>query len=162
MSKTQLADPPDFRLAKAFQFTAEDLYANREGILSWRQRGFSDRLLYRLIYIMRALPFIGRLWRNAESPKKQVRLVASLCGRIQLDHHIVDKRLSRSTLFYEYYQLVFPGHDRRFAISRDQFNVLSDNLRYRVYYQGISDTSHILSIERMIGSCDGQTRAPSR
>ncbi len=148
--------PPDIRLARAFKFNMEDLTANRNGLLSWRQRGLSDWIAYRVLYALRQLPIVGQLLAGSQSPKKQPRHVQSLCGRIKLEHHIVDRRLDRSVVFYEYYHLVFPGHERYFVVNRDQHNALTENLKYRVYYQALGEQKHILSIERIIGSCDDE------
>jgi len=146
---------PDIRIAKAFKFTADDLTANRQGILSWRQRGLSDWIAFRVLYTLRHLPVLGQWFSRSQTPKKHPRQVQSICGRIILEHHIVDRRLDRSVVFYEFYHLVFPGHDRYFVINRDQHQVLTKNLKYRVYYQQLGEQRHILSIERIIGSCDG-------
>lgn len=140
-------------MAKAFNFTSDDLIANRDGILSWRQRGFADWFAYRVLYFLRQLPILSAIYRPA-SPKKQPRQVSRVCGRIKLEHNIVDRRLNRSSLFYEYYHLVFPGHNSRFPITREQYHSLAENLRYRVFYQDLGARRYILSIERVIGSCD--------
>ena len=146
-------NPPDIRLAKAFKFTMDDLNANRSGILSWRQRGISDWLAFRISYGLRQIPFISQFFTGSVEEKKQPYQISSVCGRIKLEHHIVDKRLIRSSLFYEYYQLVFPGHNLTLHITRPQFSILTENLKYRVYYQHSNGQNHILSIERIIGDC---------
>jgi len=150
--------PPDIRIARAFKFDMDDLTANRDGVLSWRQRGLSDWIAYRVMFGLRQLPIIGRWFRVSQSSKKQPRRVDSICGRVKLEHHIVDRRLDRSVVFYEFYHLVFPGHDRYFVINQTQYRVLTDNLKYRVYYQHLGEQRHILSIERIIGSCDGDQK----
>ena len=132
----------------------DDLTANRNGVLSWRQRGISDWIAYRILYGLRQLPLVGSLFSTSQSPKKQPRRVQTICGRIQLEHYVVDRRLDRSVVFYEYYHLVFPGHDRYFVVNREQHNVLTENLKYRVYYQLLGEQKNILSIERIIGNCD--------
>ena len=147
-------DPLDIRLAKAFKFNADDLLANRDGILSWRQRGLSDWLAYRILFRLRQLPWIGQWFSRSTSPKKQPRRVQSVCGRIELKHYMVDQRLIRSSLFYEYYHLVFPGHNRTFHLTREQFQTLTKNWKYRVYYQELGEQRYILSIERVIRNCD--------
>lgn len=149
-------DMPNRRLAKAFNFTADDLLANRSGVLSWRQRGVSDWLAYRLLFMLRQMPLINRWFSRGSSTKKAPHHIESVCGRIHLEHHIVDKRLIRSSLFYEYYHLIFPGHNRMFRITKPQYQALTENWRYRIYYQELGERRYILSIERMIGRCDGQ------
>lgn len=152
--------PPDIRLAKAFQFTMDDLLANRAGVLSWRQRGLSDRIAHRISSGLRRLPIVGTWLSNAYPPKKSPYAIQTLCGRIQLEHYVVDRRLDRSTIFYEYYHLVFAGHDRYFVINRQQYEVLTENLTYRVYYQLLGEEKPILSIERIIGRCDEPSKRP--
>lgn len=146
----------DFRLAKTFKFNADDLIANRDGILSWRQRGFSDWLAYRILFQLRQIPFVNQWLSHLTSHKKQSRRVQNVCGRIELKHYIVDQRLIRSSLFYEYFHLVFPGHNRTFSLNRAQFQALTENWNYRVYYQELGEQRVIMSIERMIRNCDGQ------
>ena len=146
----------DFRLAKTFKFNADDLLANRDGVLSWRQRGLSDWLAFRILFQLRQIPFLNQWLRRSASPKNQARRVQQLCGRIILKHYIVDQRLIRSSLFYEYFHLVFPGHNQSFHINREQFQALTENWKYRVYYQVLGEQRHILSIERVIRNCDEQ------
>jgi|GEM_PF-1257299 len=146
----------DIRLAKTFKFNADDLLANRDGILSWRQRGLSDWLAYQVLFQLRQIPILNQWLSRSISPKSQPRQVQQLCGRIALKHYIVDQRLIRSSLFYEYYHLAFPGHNRTFHINREQFNALTENWKYRVYYQELGEQRHILSIERIIRNCDEQ------
>lgn len=145
---------PDIRLAKAFNFTMDDLQANRSGILSWRQRGISDWIAFRIVRMLRHMPLFSFLFSG--SSKKEPFVVTSICGRIKLVHNIEDKRLIRSSLFYEYYQLWFPGHNQKFRVTRQQYHALVENLKYRVYYQDYGEQRHILSIERIIGHCDQQ------
>lgn len=152
MTKTDSRALPDIRIARAFNFNIDDLIANREGLLSIRQRGLSDRIAYHITFGLRQLPWIGH-WFTASHSKGKSRPVKSICGRITLEHHIVDRRLDRSTVFYEYYHLVFPGHDRYFRVSRQQHDVLSENLKYRLYYRQLGEERLILSIERIIGTC---------
>ena len=149
---------PDRRLAKAFKFNRDDLIANQNGILSWRQRGLSDWLAYQILYRLHHVPILSRLFWRSGVPKKQPQQVQSLCGRIELKHYVIDQRLIRSSLFYEYYHLVFPGHNRTFRITREQLQALTENLNYRVYYQQFGEQCDILSIERIIGRCDGQKK----
>ncbi len=159
MNSSQMQSPPDMRIAKAFKFNIEDLNANREGILSIRQRGLSDWFAYQIISRIRQLPIIGQVLTPTSSAKKTSRPVKSICGRIKLEHYIVDRRLDRSAVFYEYYHMVFTGHDRFFRVSRPQYDVLSENLKYRVYYQQLGEERQILSIERIIGSCDDHNKS---
>lgn len=147
-------NPPDRRLAKAFDFTMDDLNANRSGVLSRRQHGFSDVMAYYVMYSLHQVAWFKRLFSSKAPSKKTEQPIQSICGRINLEHHIVDKRLIRSSLFYEYYHLVFPGHSQTFHINRQQFNALTKNLKYRVYYKQFGEQRHVLSIERIIGDCD--------
>jgi hypothetical protein len=145
----------DFRLAKAFKFNIDDLLANRDGVLSSRQRGISDWLAFHILFQLRQIPFVSRWFSRSVSPKKQPRRVQSICGRIELKHYIVDQRLIRSSLFYEYYHLVLPGHNRTFHLTHEQFQALTGNWKYRIYYQELGEQRNIMSIERVIRNCDG-------
>ncbi len=134
--------PPDIRLARAFDFTVEDLAANRAGYMTWQQRGlFGAKVLRWWSWLTRWL-FDGR--KN----KKRKGHVASVCGRAKLEHYIADRPGPRDTIFYEYYILKFHNSDAHFPLTRQQYRVLSEGVPYCVYYDP-GYASEILSIERV-------------
>ena len=86
--KANLPAPPDFRLAQAFDFTADDLSANRAGYMTQRQlmkinvsgRGAYNRMMQWLFK------------REPEDTENRMPEVAMICGRARLRHHVAPRR----------------------------------------------------------------------
>jgi hypothetical protein len=142
--------PPDRLLAKAFNFTSEDLAVNRSGYMTRRQEGGAD-VDYAISWLLNRV-FPGRVAK----PKREFRSVNSVCGRAKLAHFVVDRPVRPSKMsrgFWEYYHLLFDDEDLKFVVSAEQYRALAENIVYRIYYDP-NKPDKILSIERPDGGCD--------
>jgi len=142
MSQAQL---PDRRLAKAFNFTAEDLQANRNGYLTWRQRNRSEDWLV-LIGQMLTQRVGGETLRDIEQREGRVE---SMCGRIIVDYKQTQIQSFFHADFTETYSLKLENSDDGFYINREQFLYLVNyqQIPHRIYF--LADTGIVLSIERI-------------
>ena len=133
------------QLAQAFDFTAEDLAANREGYLTWRQRDFFDLVLRH--WVRELLQALGRTKKKKRKPD-----VVSICGRIQLEHRVDSYPAPRNMVFQEHHLLKFRPGETWFSINGRQYRLLDEGATYRVYYRP-RPRPQILSIER-VRNCD--------
>lgn len=131
---------PDIRVARAFKFSSDDLVANRQGLLSYRQRGINPTVM-RLLYPIRSRLGLIRKNKQAYSPVK------SVCGRSKLDHIVVN-RPGRGFVFHNYWALTIVNSGARFHISIEQQHTLTEGIPYRVYFRQ-DDPTRILSLEKV-------------
>jgi len=126
---------PNRQLARAFNFSAEDLAANRAGFITWAQE-------WGIPLFLRAAPFFGTI-------KSKRRKIETLCGKVRLEY----KQFQIVSLFHadiiEVFLLSINGVD--FCIRPHQYHIISEGLLYRVYYS--PDTKQILSLERALQGC---------
>lgn len=138
---------PDRRLARAFQFSAADLSANRNGRLSPAQQwGISPALARFLDRLMAWIPAVDApdwLFRRGR--------VATLCGRARLEYKQTQVMSHFRIDFYERHYVSFDSM-MRFSLTAEQYRALSEGVVYQVYYD--PDVPHILSIERPLVDCE--------
>jgi len=136
---------PDRRLAQAFHFTGEDLHANRNGHLTWRQRNRSEDWL-----ILMGRWVQDRLGvESMQAVEKSKGTVTKVCGRIRLDYKQTHIQSLFHADFKETYSLHIDEHDIGFYITREQYHLLldSENLLFQIYF--LSESGVVLSIERL-------------
>lgn len=131
---------PNIRLAKAFKFTADDIAANRQGFLSYRQRGINPTL-------MRLLQLIRSQFRQNLKNKPITTPVKSVCGRAKLEHTVIN-RPGRGFVFHDYWTVTLGDSGAKFHISIEQKHILNERIPYRVYFRK-DDPLRILSLERV-------------
>jgi hypothetical protein len=144
--------PPEILLAKAFNFTGEDLRVNQSGFLSRRQQGLFDVFLQFML-----AEFLRIITRGRSEFKRRFYPAESVCGRVRLAHFVVDRPFQTgqggSGTFHEHYTLKIDNSDVEFKLNKKQFTVLSEGIIYRIYYDP-RDPKRILSLERPDGGCE--------
>lgn len=128
---------PDYRLAKAFKFSFNDLASNRLGFMTrtqewnlpmWAEspvQWFETRLLARSGIIRRPVKYI--------------------CGEIAFNDSLHDVHGGRFQI--DFLALSIKNTDARFKISRAQKASLREGSVYKIYYE--PDSQRILSLERI-------------
>jgi hypothetical protein len=126
---------PNRQLARAFNFSADDLATNRAGYMTWSQAW--------------DIPLWLRRFSIFHSIKSSRRKIERMCGKAKLQY----KQLQISSLFHadiiEVYLLNINSFE--FRLTAQQYRIISEGLPYWVYYA--PETTHILSLERAIQGC---------
>ena len=150
-TKDASTQPPNIRLAKAFNFTAEDLAVNRGGYLSRRQQGWVDWGSREVV------SWFDRLLSRDRPAKSSIRRVQSLCGRIRVALEMIDRhgRLGRPWEFRPKFTLMVDDEDVEFLLTEDQYHLLENmqGVPFRLYYLP-GDSRWILALERPERGCD--------
>lgn len=135
---------PDRQLAKVFNFTADDLEANRNGYLTWRQRNRSEDWLI-LLGQMLTQRLGGETLRDVEQRKNTVD---SVCGRIHVNYELKEIHSARHTDIRVTCTLLLADTEDGFYITREQYLLLVNrqNIQHRIYF--LRETGVVLSIER--------------
>lgn len=127
---------PDVRLAKVFNFTSEDLAANRLGFITSAQQFNAPPWQRKLFGTLGRYVKIGRARQRVE--------VGMCCGRAELIE-----------IKYDNYNIVrqfkLKIKDFDFGLSQEQFQVLRHNNFYTVYFD--KDNERIVAIERVENDC---------
>lgn len=135
---------PDKRLAKAFNFSYEDLATNRLGFITSAQEmniPFWQRALFNRIGSILS-PF----------PKKQRAKVGKRCGRVEVHHKVRPLYNSIShtiTHMIDEYRLSI--RDKYFKLNVAQYHAITGDVFYTVYYDTINH--RIVAIERIPNDC---------
>ena len=142
MKKTGERYAPDQRLAQAFDFTADDLAANRAGFMAWGQAWGLGRIGQRWFRVMIVLARTFGLQPRRED-------VLNFCGRARLQHIVKATNEPRASArpIVEHYTVYFASVELTFTLNAAQYRVLAENIPYRVYY--VTQPLAILSIERV-------------
>lgn len=135
---------PDARIAKVFNFTSEDLSANRLGFITSAQQ-FNAPQCQRKLF-----GFLGQYIKFGQA-KQRVK-VGQRCGRIELIEET-------SEIFYSVRRQVIDMvkvyglkvKDKHFKLNQAQFRTLRQSAFYKVYYD--SDNDRIVAIERVENDC---------
>ena len=126
---------PNRQLARAFNFSAEDLAANRVGYITKAQE-------WGIPLWFRDFPII----RSISSSRNKLE---TICGKAKLQY----KQFQISSLFHadivEVYLLNINNFE--FRLKPQQYRIISEGLHYWIYYA--PETKQILSLERAIQGC---------
>jgi len=137
---------PDRRLARAFNFTASDLAANRAGFMSSAQEwGLGLRLRRWLGWLDDVLPLH---WFTAS--RRQT--LHHICGRAHISYKQREIYAPFHVDLIEVHTVEFEGSDMRFVLSPQQHQAIAERVSYHVYFD--LETKQILSLERAIHGCD--------
>ena len=132
---------PNRQLARIFNFSAQDLAANRAGFMSWAQVWgiplWVRRLSSRLGSIM--------TWRTTRRPK-----VLHVCGKASLNYVQQEIHAPFHSDIRELHFLFVD--DTRFLLTPYQYRAIGEGIPYHIYY--VPQSKRILSIERAIPGCD--------
>lgn len=135
---------PDRRLARAFNFTSEDLAANRLGFMTRAQKWGVPALLRPVVR-----PLFSAL------PTRQRDRLDTLCGALKV---VMLTGLDARGYRRHSYTVGFGGgYNITFDINSDQYDVLApqQGVNFRAYYICIhAYTCRLLSLERIDGECD--------
>lgn len=136
--------PPDIRLAKAFNFTSEDLAANRLGFITSAQE--TNTVVWQRDLFSR----LGTIFKPLSN--KQRAEVGKRCGRVEINHEVRpwSDSISRSiTHMIDDYSLSIK--DKRFILNQARYQAITNKVFYTVYY----DVSNyrIVAIERVPYDC---------
>ncbi len=127
---------PDVRLAKVFNFTSEDLAANRLGFITSAQQ-FNAPIWQRKLF--------GTLGRYVRFGSARQRVeVGMCCGRAKL----IETRYGNYNIVRQF-KLKIKDFD--FGLSEEQFRVLRHNYFYTVYFD--KDNERIVAMERVENEC---------
>jgi len=135
---------PDKRLAKAFNFTSEDLAANRLGFIT------SDQEFNTPLWQRRFFRQLGAMF-NFKSGKQRLR-VGKRCGRVEVNHKVrplYDSMRRSITHMIDDYSLNIK--DKRFKINVAQYHALNNRVFYIVYYD--TSNNRIVALERVPNDC---------
>ncbi len=127
---------PDVRLAKAFNFTSEDLAANRLGFITSAQQFNAPRWQRKLFGIL------GRFIKFGKAGQRVA--VGMCCGRAEL----IEIKYDNYNIVRQY-KLKIKDFD--FGLSQAQFRLLRSNSFYTVYFD--RDNERIVAIERVENDC---------
>ena len=126
---------PDVRLAKVFNFTSEDLAANRLGFITREQRWNVPRVLRPVTrYLFSFLP------------ARQRDSVSHICGKIRLNSANLVTQKSSWT-----YTLGISGYTLFIQLNAEQYYTLLpyEDTLHHIYYIFQFDNSRIVAIERV-------------
>ncbi len=135
---------PDTRLAKVFNFTAEDLAANRLGFIT------SDQQLNTPLWQRRLFTRLSTIF-NFKFHKQRPE-VGERCGRVELKHEtrpIYDSMRRSITHMVDAYTLSIK--DKHFKLSQAQYQAVTDRVFYQVYYD--TSNNRVVALERVDRDC---------
>ncbi|MDQ7025758.1 MAG: hypothetical protein Q9P44_09380 [Anaerolineae bacterium] len=132
---------PNRQLARIFNFSAQDLAANRAGFMSRAQEWGIP------LWIRRVFGNIG-IGISAKAARRPT--VAHICGRVKLDYVQRQTHSHFHTDIREYHYLLIA--DMRFLLTATQHRAIGEGMTYRVYF--MPQSKHILSLERSISGCN--------
>ena len=123
---------PDVRLAKVFNFTSEDLTANRLGFITREQR-------WNVPWVLR--PVTRYLFSFL--PARQRDSVSHICGKIRLN--------SANSVSQWAYTLGISGYTLFIQLNAEQYYALLpyEDTLHHIYYIFQFDNSRIVAIERV-------------
>ena len=132
---------PNRQLARIFNFSAQDLAANRAGFMSRAQK-WGIPLWIRRIF--------GNIGTGFVLRKPRRSAVAHICGRAKLEYVQQQIHSHFHTDIQEYHYLHVA--DTRFLLNAQQHRAIGEGIVYHVYYA--PQTRQILSLERAINRCN--------
>lgn len=136
---------PDNRLAKLFNFTSEDLAANRLGFITSDQQ-FNAPMWQRKLF--------GAIGQHIKFGRTRQRVeVGKRCGQVTVTEETreIRKSVQRTVItdIVRAYSLYIK--EKHFSLSESQFRALRDNAFYIVYYD--TDNDRIVAIEQVENDC---------
>jgi hypothetical protein len=131
---------PNRQLARIFNFSAQDLAANRAGFMSQAQKWGVALWLRRLFNV----------GTDIASRKSRHPTIAHICGRAKLEYVQQHIHSHFHTDMQEFHYLHIA--DTRFLVNAQQHRAIGEGIRYRVYF--VPETNQILSLERAINGCN--------
>ena len=131
----------DYRLEKAFNFTLDDMSANRAGFISQAQAWDMPRWAKTSVWSNRMMQSL--------LPKRSPQQVIHNCGKITVENQLREVHGGRFQM--NAHIVSMPSANLRFSVTQGQAQVLSDGSTYHLYYR--ADTMQILSIERVTQGC---------
>lgn len=132
---------PNRQLARIFNFSAQDLSANRAGFIS-RAQEWGIPLWIRRIF--------GNIGTGITLKAARRPTVAHICGRAKLDYVQQQIHSHFHTDIRESHYLYIA--DIRFLLTAAQHRAIGEGMSYHVYFR--PQSKHILSLERAIHGCN--------
>jgi|GEM_PF-3321746 len=134
---------PNRQLAKAFNFTSEDLAANRLGFLTGKQK-------------WQTFPIVGTFMELAEQllPVRRRDPVDHVCGKISIEYKYLQHKMGGNPMAHVL--TVSGGYTLEFTLTATQYNALVYNVgrEHHIYYKFRGNSlSRIVAIELADGGC---------
>lgn len=138
------AEIPDYRLAKQFNFSANDLSANRAGYMTFAQEwGVPLWVRGRVGWMSDFLPY-------RQFSRSLRREVGEVCGKVQLSERLHE--VSGGRFQVNFRKLLIEGSDLTFGVTSEQARSIVVGNRYVIYYE--KNSKQLLSLERIVGKCE--------
>ena len=136
---------PNRQLAQAFQFSAQDLAANRAGY-STRAQEWGIPLRLRSIFSAIETSKLVRMLTFSRRQK-----VDTCSGRVRLFRELREIWSERRVDLHEIHYMTVYGYEMQFPLTQRQYQQVQEGIVYDVYYLCYTSTRYqVLSLERAI------------